>query len=620
MKPLPLRPWPVPSEPLLDYLERLANANGYSALTLWDILNCGEYPHEKILAGALNGHPLPAFSGPAHPRVKIPVDVFGLQADDFMHYHRRWCPLCVENAAWIRPFWRLKLATVCDTHRIRLLQSCPGCGVAPTMQTIMCGTCECGIHFSQAVVPATSEEVLLAQVFTTSLTGGAALKLQGKTVVLDAPQFVRMIFYTGRLSDGPQLSRPGQIRDLDQLGVASQIFNGTATLLTDWPNEFWKCLERFAAALPNDTSVLRVFDSLYHVIYKYLREPVYQFWRDAFELYLHDHWRGDICDRYRLFRKETIEGHHYQGLARVARITGIGAGTLKRMAQQNCLPANCVTRPSKREFVTIDTTQLDKYIPRPDEYLDLRGAANVLGLRPARLRKLVTTEFILTDMKPDWSRSHRWHFRRSEVRDFMEVIRQSAVVNVHRTPTVTLNYALQYWRITAVELNALLRAMKRGDIPFYLAVEGRLRDVKFGKTRLRDWLEMYRKSANDWVFVTAAASLLHLKEQVVYQLVAKNLLLAEAPKKKGDSYRRISLASLARFQKQYVSLAELAKRQKTSPKALLSRIYTQPVTGPNVDGGIQYFYRRADLSSEYNFPPTRKAQLYGHFWVSQPWN
>ena len=117
----------------------------------------------------------------------------------------------------------------------------------------------------------------------------------------------------------------------------------------------------------------------------------------------------------------------------------------------------------------------------------------------------------------------------------------------------------------------------------------------------------WHESANDWVFVTAAASLLHLKEQVVYQLVAKNLLVAEVPKRIGAKYRRISLASLARFRNQYVSLAELTKQHKTSSTALLSRIAAQPITGPIVDGGIQYFYRRADLPSEYNLAVRKRG-------------
>lgn len=596
MKPLPIRPLPVPSEPLSDFLERLAHANGYRAWELWSILDQGGFSHEKVLSDALNGYALPAFSGPVSPRVNIPVESYGLQSADFTHMHRRWCPLCIESAAWLRPIWRLKVATVCDIHRVHLLQACPACNQWTSAQSILHGTCECGGRFTPVVVPAARKLVQLARALAASLTGAAVFKLDGVTVTLTAPQLVRMICFTGRLIEGPQLSRPGQVRELEELNVASRIVDGVTTLLADWPNAFWRCLERYVDASPADASVRRVFGSLYHVIYKDLREPAFQFWRDAFELFLLDHWRGELCGRHRLFREETIHSHHNQGLARVARMTGVGKETLKRMVHQDWLPAHKFTVPSKRQFITIDRTQLSQFIPDPADYLDLRSAARLLGIKLMRVRQLVATGAILADIKPDWRRSNRWQFRRGEVCGFMDQIRRAALARLPKAATVTLNHALRYWRVSSIELCALLTTARQGEIPFMLAAEGKLRDVTFGQIGLHDWLERHRKSTTDWVTVTVAAGLLGLKEQVVYELVAKNLLVADLVQKDGRTFRRISQPSQERFRQEYVSLAELARQQKTSTGALLKRLEAQPVTGPKVDGGRQYFYKRGDLS------------------------
>ena len=112
MKPLPLRPLPVSGEPISDYLDRLASANGYRVWELWRILDRGDSSHHQALSDALNGHVLPRFSGPSIPRISIPVELFGLQAGDFTHRYRRWCPRCVVEGKWLRPLWRLKVATV----------------------------------------------------------------------------------------------------------------------------------------------------------------------------------------------------------------------------------------------------------------------------------------------------------------------------------------------------------------------------------------------------------------------------------------------------------------------------------------------------------------------------
>jgi len=134
---------------------------------------------------------------------------------------------------------------------------------------------------------------------------------------------------------------------------------------------------------------------------------------------------------------------------------------------------------------------------------------------------------------------------------------------------------------------------------FAMADDGLLRDAIFGRKYLHDWVEALRKSTTDWVSVTTAAKLLGMKEEVVYRLVATNLLIAIVAQRKGGiSYKRISLSSLEHFREQYVSLAALAKHKKTSAKAMLRLIGARPVTGPNVDGARQYFYRRADIPDE----------------------
>lgn len=598
MKPLPLRPLPVPSEPLTDFLGRLANANGRTASELWNVLDKGELSHEQLLSCALNGHSLPRFSGPADPRVNIAVELFGLHAADFTHMRRRWCPICIENAAWLRPIWRLKVATVCDIHRVHLLQACPRCRRPANVQAILHGICECGVRFTQTVVPAARRQLQLARALAASLTHDAVLKLGEIKVTLSAPQLVRMICYTGRLIEGPSLSRPGQVRELEELSVASSLFDGAATLLAAWPSAFWRCLERYVDASREDGSVRRVFGSLYYVLYQDLRDPAFQFWRDAFELFLLEHWRGELCGRHRLFQEETINAHRHQGLTRIARTSGVSEKTLRRMVHQDRIPAHRFTRAPKRKLITIDKAVLAHIIPEAADYLDLRSTARFFGLKRTRLRELVAHGVILADTKPDWGRGNHWHFRRSEVDKFLGEFRQAALAKLPEVATITLKHVLQYWRVTAAELGSLLRELKHGDINFALPREGRLCDITFSENDIRHWLARYRKNTIDWVSVAVAAELLGLKEQVAYELVAKNFLVADVISKRGQTFRRISLPSLHHFQKTYVSLAELAHGTKTSSYALLKQLAAQPVTGPKVDGGRQYFYRRSDLSGD----------------------
>ena len=59
--------------------------------------------------------------------------------------------------------------------------------------------------------------------------------------------------------------------------------------------------------------------------------------------------------------------------------------------------------------------------------------------------------------------------------------------------------------------------------------------------------------------------------------------------------KRIRHDSLQAFQHEYVSLSTLSKAVGTTATVLLATLPARPVTGPRIDGGRQYFFRREDL-------------------------
>lgn len=597
MMPLPLRPLPMPLEPLTDYLERLAHANGYHGKELWSVLNRHGEPHDKILSDALNGFTLPEFSGPTDRHIEIPVNLFGLQTADFTRYPRRWCPHCINSQPWFRPVWRLKVAAVCPEHCTRLLERCPLCGAWPNVSSILRGACECGARFVDVSVSAARRHMRLARALDASLTGPTVIELETVKIAMTAPQLVRLVCYIGRLKEGPNLHRPGQLAKLGEMDVSFSVFDGAAILLDNWPEAFWHCLEKHIEANPDDASVRRVFGALYQVLYRRLREPVNQFLRDAFEAFLLDHWRGELCGRHRLFDSNTIANHPRRGLARVARAHNIGGQTLRRMVNHGWLPAKQFTPSQKRQIITVHENQLSTFIPDPADYLDLRSAARYLGIKRSRLRELVGLGAILADALPTWRRRNQWYFRRNLVIDFLAEIRKSAALDLNSQATVTLNHMLRYWRVTSEELAVLLQGMKKNVITYSIAEPGLLRDLEFDEFELRAWMHEHRKTTTEWVSVTNAAEILGLKEEVVYELVSKTLLSARFVESKGRIIRRISRPSLDSFEREYVSLASLAKRVNTSPSALLRRMTVSAVTGPRIDGGRQYFFRRDEVSN-----------------------
>ena len=598
MKRLPLRPLPTTQEPLTDYLARLAHANLHLPADLVSYIRRQGDDCASTLSLMLDGYPLPEFSGPRHRWLNIPVNDAGLRKSDFTHRHSRFCPHCIQSSPIMRREWRLKTVTVCNLHESRLIDRCADCTSYATVQSILAGVCSCGQHYAAAhMTPVSSHIVRLTRAVIDSLDGEGVLDLGGAVFRMNAPQFVRLISYTGNLAQGPTLSRPGQVKDLEELEIAHSIVQGMVALLDDWPSSYWSCLQKFVNRSPDDGSVRRVFTPLFRVIYVHLKDAVYQPLRDAFELFLLEHWKGELCGRHRSFKLETVNAHAQQGLTTISREMGFGREPLKRLVDQARIPMNSFQGSPRRQLITVDHELVRELIPVRSECLNLRSTAELLGLKRSRVRRLVALGILSAEARPGRRQGEHWYFRRKEIERFLGQFPLPPVRPIGHV-TITLNQIFRFWRLSSDDECFLFSAAQNKEIDCFLPEGARLRDLTFPERAVRRHLDSHRRSQARWVTPAVAACMLGLKADVVYDLVSRKLLAADLIPTYHHVLKRISLSSLQAFSDEFVPLKQLAKSRNMSVRTLLKQIPALPVTGPDVDGGRQYFYRRADLPSE----------------------
>ncbi|MCG8988814.1 TniQ family protein [Delftia acidovorans] len=596
MKALPLRPAPIAGEPLDSYIERLAHANDCTASELTRLIRqCGD-DHLAGLAGLLGGQSLVAFGSPAIPKIGIPVRSFGLPATSFTHRRMRVCPSCVAESPWIRPLWRLKVVTACPLHGITLVQHCRRCHEPVRLNTALTGACGCGLHYRASAHQVGSAERALMRAIDDSLHGAGNLVSGDLALWMNTAEWSKLLRYAGRLIQGPTLEHPGQIAALEDLDVARGIVQGTLALLQDWPDAYWRCLQKFVDAAPWDGSIRRVFTPLYTVIYQRLPEPAFQFLRDGFETFLLEHWRGELCGRHRAFRPETLQNHPRKGLAKLAREAGMGRSLLKRLVHNDYLPGIRFRSLSGqgRETITVNASQVAELLPDRAAYRDLKSTAQLLGLKRSRLRQFVALGILQADCRPDWSRRSHWHFHKAALQDFIARLRMLSTGEALGS-CVTLGEVLQFWQLAPQELRALFDALWSGELPLRMTENTVISAMVLDGNRTRSWLEDHRRRTIPWLTPTQASQLLEVKEQVVYELIGKHLLVADLVSGGRSMLKRIQHDSLKAFQRDYVSLSTLAKAAGTTATALLTMLPAKPVTGPRIDGGRQYFFRREDL-------------------------
>ncbi len=596
MKALPLRPAPIPGEPLDSYMERLAHANDCSTPDLTRMIRQYGDDHVEGLSCLLGGQSLVDFGSPAIPKITIPVQSLGLTSTSFTHRRMRICPSCIAESPWIRPLWRLKVVTACPVHGITLVQNCRRCHEPVRWSTALIGACGCGLRYRASAHKVSHAELVLMRTIGASLDGTGDLVVGDLALRMNTAEWSTLLRYAGRLIQGPTLQRPGKIAALEDLDIARGLVQGTLALLQDWPDAYWRCLQKFVDAAPWDGGVRRVFTPLYTVIYELLSEPAFQFLRDGFETFLLEHWRGELCGRHRAFRPETLQNHPRKGLAKLAREAGMGRSLLKRLVHNDYLPGIRFRSPygKGRETITVDASKVAELLPDRSAYRDLKSTAQLLGLKRSRLRQFVALGILKADCRPDWSRRSHWHFHKAALQDFIARL-QSLSGSKALASSVTLGEVLQFWQLAPQELRALFDALWCGELPLKMAENTVISAMVLDSDRTRSWLEDHRRRTIPWLTPTQAAKLLGVKEQVVYELIGKHLLVADLVSGGRSMLKRIRHDSLQAFQRDYVSLSTLAKAEGTTATALLAKLPAKPVTGPRIDGGRQYFFRREDL-------------------------
>jgi hypothetical protein len=383
--------------------------------------------------------------------------------------------------------------------------------------------------------------------------------------------------------------RPGQPAELHRLKHSRELVSGAAWLLDNWPANFDGMLTRYERAGANTSSLQQAFSPLYRVIYVELSEECFKFLRDAFEAHLHEHWWGLVCRRNRRLDRRTVETHPRMGLKQAASAAGLAPAVVRHLVQTELVPSITVDRPGMRRAATVNSADLAPLQALCGDAVNLSDAARRLALSEARLRQFVEAGLIKPLVsRGGASRSARWLFAQQEL----------ARLNVQGPcEGLPLRHVLRYAHLTPAELVALVSAVVEGSFgggATHLSEKSPLGEVRVPHALLQAWLSERRSNGHQGMSIDAAAKLLGIKQQVAYCLVGRGLLGSSDGGRFG---RRVMPEHLKLFSESYVSLAELASTRSLSPRAMLAQISAAPVSGPDIDGNRQIFFRRLEACS-----------------------
>jgi hypothetical protein len=587
---LPVRPRPIDGEATVGYLMRVARANGYE--TLRQLGNTFRNFEGLCQALCLSAEERNTLFGP-HPSFWGPSALSnGLTAIDFNHSQMRWCPLCLRESAHLRGPWLLKISCICNRHSIRLSEQCPRCGSTQRLERVNLEQCACGAWLADTRGADRVDEPLV------SLSRAIHAAMKGKSALagfpaMSLPEWIRFIGYLGQYSETFQPAKPGKIANLHQLDTATTLMHQVSRLLDGWPENFHALLSTLHRQTGSQSSISRTFGSFYRTLYTDLSGECFQFLRDAFEGYLHAHWSGIVNKRHRAFKIETIARHPRVTLKQAAKKAGVAPSTVRHFIRAEVIAGNQIELPCGRKMCSVDQQSFAEIAILAKGCVTLDQAAKQLVLPKSRVRELIADGIL----KPLVSRIHGnaavWLIPKQQV----QALFFTGTEAMHSPPTINVRYILKYWHLRDGEFITLVRALLGNQ----LEPVGKLTELMaLGNIQLDEqqtwwWLAEMRYAGGASISVDETAQRLGLKQQVVYDLVKLGLLATIKDDLPG---RRVTQGSIDVFQTSYISLSEYAKTMNRAPRWLLQTLSVRPISGPTIDGGRQYFFRRSDLFTE----------------------
>ena len=324
-------PAPFPQESLLGYVLRLSEENGYT--TPWSLFLLAQIRQHETRSTSMKVAKLAQVSNRLQNELQSisyrwPSD-HGRSCRLLGHLLTPWelvitrprlCPECIAEKGFIEAHFDLALMTGCPVHRRSLLSRCAGCMKALRWFRPGLLECHCGASLRNADLPAiSSAESDLLDIIRRKTLGLAA----GRDYASGLPgSYLEVMSLQPLLSLVGMLGRRRMVVDNDSDQRNSQrIVFAAASVLADWPTNFFRLLRRITEGRPTDSStgVARgrlggIYRSLLN-LRRIMPTEQADFLRIAFLDFVRNDWKPAFTDQKLMSRLRTrpVRAVHIQG-------------------------------------------------------------------------------------------------------------------------------------------------------------------------------------------------------------------------------------------------------------------------------------------------------------------
>lgn len=629
---------PYADESLSGYVIRLTEVNDYDTPS-WILQLAGiqDYVQHKVgfsFNDRLNLLPLASLTGIEVSQLRSliyqPVDhskrkfgdylVFGSLTPRFIIRPRSFkiCPSCLRETAYVRKIWELTPVTACPIHRCLLLDQCPNCKrrLPYNRNTVSCCTCKFDWRDSHLKTVEPADLATTGRIHALcNLPGGTSPTAEELNVNplygLQLMDFIAALFFIAS-----QYRASSIMSGRRYVAALGRGFNSTVTnadiheLLSkafstynNWPENFFSFLDwrrEQGGSSKHCKGLIRDFAEYKYALYAQLNSTNLNFIREAFEDYLSTRWHGGHTSGIKRINEAARRKRKYVSFNEAVKLLNVGRSGLRSLITDGRLSA--IVRPlGKINMTLIERHQVLEFEAKLEQLLTVTRAKNVLGIDRESIPDLIKYKLLQSHPHPtDLSNPHRYNLQ--DISNLLSSIKNKVVNETHLRgrKRISFTIALRKFRNHGMGLGEVIKLILDGKIsPCAMKVSCGLGGLLFYESVVANYQrKLIGRSIGRAVRVDEAARLLGLQKTPVYFLLSKGLLTAQKVAIDNRRILFVTTKSINKFTLKYVLPARVAPSLRTSStylSKLLCAEGVQAVSGPTVDGGRGFIFRRKDL-------------------------
>lgn len=526
------------------------------------------------------------------------------------------CPECLREKEYIRKIWDLGAFTCCPKHGTLLIDQCPKCGNAIWWSRGRVSVCPCGQDWRDIDLPQVSETGKILSRLILKVCGlwksneaadegmrgektGNPLSSVGLSEMLCAVYFIAGQQHGVVDATGKHYAVKLPHKELHEA------LTNAVSVFENWPHNYFKfleeCKDRHYTG-ERQAGLYKDFGMFYDPLFIRKGNPLPDFMRDAFKQYITTQWDGGYAGRCGSLSFDDLKGKTYMTKWETMKYLGVSLQTVNLLHKKGYLKGPYYPWVN-RSRIMIEADSVRELKERWDKSKNAQQAGEILGVGRIAVVSLMKSGCLAAIQGPILTGQLEWKFEVCEVETLLQLaLAKIPEGRMETTGCVSFHKAIQKLSKLSIEVGAFVKLIIDGKVrPTARGAGIGLSGLLFDANEISQFSRAEAvKRRGDMRTLHETAKLLRTKDEEVALLIERGLLSAEKTAEGRGGTWAIAQKEIDRFNAIYCTMGWMADVLCTSTRDMHKRLMAvgiMPVTGPKIDGGRMYYYKKTDLES-----------------------